>query len=58
MKSYIVNYTETFTGQIEVKAASENEAMQIVKDKLDNKELKPTQSYDVRDTTVDFAYEV
>ena len=33
MKIFMVNYTETFTGQVEIKAESEEEAMKIVSEK-------------------------
>lgn len=58
MKKFLVNYTETYTGQIEVEAKSKDEAMNKVRDKIDCDELDPTKNYDGHDVTVDFAEEV
>lgn len=58
MKTFLVNYTETFTGQVEVYADSESEAMDIVSRQIEADELVPSESYDGDDITVDFAEEV
>ena len=58
MKKFLVTYTEIFTGQIEVKAKSKDEAMNKVRDKINCDELDPTKSYDGHEVTVDFAEEV
>ena len=58
MKTFMVNYTEIFTGQVEVKAESEEEAMEIVKKQIGTDELVPSQRYDGHEITVDFADEV
>ena len=58
MKTFMVNYTETFTGQVQVKAESEEEAMKIVNEQIESDELVPSQRYDGHDVTVDFADEV
>ena len=58
MKTFLVNYTETFTGQVEVYADSEAEAMDIVSRQIESDELVPSERYDGHDVTVDFAEEV
>ena len=58
MKTFLVNYTETFTGQVEVNAESEEEAMKIVNEQIESDELVPSQRYDGHDVTVDFADEI
>ena len=58
MKTFMVKYTETFTGQIAVKAESKEKAMEIVSEKIEADELVPSQRYDGHDVTVDFADEV
>ena len=58
MKTFMVNYTETFTGQIAVKAESKEKAMEIVNEQIESDELVPSQRYDGHDVTVDFADEV
>lgn len=58
MKTFLVNYTETFTGQVEVNAESEEEAMKIVNEQIESDELVPSQRYDGHDVTVDFATEI
>lgn len=54
MKKYLVNYTETFTGQIEVEADNEEMANNIVCEMIDSDELVPTERYDGHEVTVDF----
>ena len=58
MRKFMVNYTEVYTGQIEVEAESEDEAMDKVRDKINCDELDPTKMYDGHEVTVDFAEEV
>jgi len=58
MKTFMVTYTEIFTGQVEVKAESEEDAMEIVKEQIESDELVPSQRYDGHEITVDFADEV
>lgn len=58
MKTFLVNYTETFTGQVEVQAASEAEAMDIIRSQIESDELIPSDRYDGHDVTIDFAEEV
>lgn len=58
MKTFLVNYTETFTGQVEVYADSEAEAMDIVSRQIETDELVPSERYCGHDITVDFAEEV
>ena len=55
---YFVNYTETFTGQVEVEASSKDEAMEIVSTMIESDKLVPSERYDGHDVTVDFATEV
>lgn len=55
---YNVTYTEVFTGQYEVEANSEEEAMQKVSDLIEADELVPSEKYDGHEITVDFAEEV
>ena len=58
MKTFMVNYTETFTGQVEVQANSEEEAMRIVNEQISSDDLIPSERFDGHDITVDFAEEV
>ena len=55
--TYIVTYTETFTGSKEVEANSQEEAMQIVNEMIEQDELVPSESYDGHEITVDYAEE-
>lgn len=57
MKKFLVNYTETFSGQVEVEADNEEMANDIVCAMIDSDELVPTERYDGHDITVDFAME-
>ena len=57
MKKYLVTYTETFTGQIEVEADNKEMANDKVCEMIDSDELDPTKRYDGHDVTVDFAEE-
>ena len=57
MKKYLVNYTEMFTGQIEVEADNEEMANDKVCEMIDSDELVPTERYDGHEITVDFAEE-
>ena len=57
MKKYLVNYTETFTGQIEVEADNEEMANDKVCEMIDSDELVPSERYDGHEITVDFAKE-
>lgn len=56
--TFLVNYTETFTGQVIVSAQSEEDAIKIVRQKIDNEDLVPSESFDGHEVTVDFAKEV
>lgn len=58
MKTFLVTYTETFTGQVEVYADSEAEAMDIVSRQIEADELVPSERCCGHDITVDFAEEV
>ena len=58
MKNYLVTYTEIYTGTIEVKAKSNEEAMELVQDLIEAKQLVPSETYDGHEITVDFAEEV
>lgn len=58
MKNYLVTYTEIYTGTIEVKAKSNEEAMELVQDLIETKQLVPSETYDGHEITVDFAEEV
>lgn len=58
MKNYLVTYTEFYTGTIEVKAKSNEEAMELVQDLIETKQLIPSEIYDGHEITVDFAEEV
>lgn len=58
MKTFLVNYTETFTGQVEVKAESESQAMGMVTDMIECDELVPSERYDGHEITVDYATEI
>lgn len=57
MKKYLINYTEVFTGQIEVEADNEEMANDKVCEMIDSDELVPTERYDGHEITVDFAEE-
>lgn len=57
MKKYLVTYTETFTGQVEVVADNEEMANNKVCEMIDSDELVPTERYTGHDVTVDFAEE-
>ena len=57
MKKYLINYTETFTGQIEVEADNEEMANNKVREMIDSDELIPTDRYDGHEVTVDFVME-
>lgn len=57
MKKYLVNYTEIFTGQIEVEADNEEMAIDKVRKMIESDELVPTERYDGHEITVDFAEE-
>ena len=58
MKKYLVNYTETFTGQIEVEADNEEMANNKVCEMIDSNELVLSELYDGHEVTVNFAKEV
>ena len=58
MKNYLVTYTEIYTGTIEVKAKSNEEAMELVQDLIETKQLIPSEIYDGHEITVDFVEEV
>lgn len=55
--TYRVTYTEVFTGSKEVEANSQEEAMQIVNEMIEQDELIPSESYDGHEITVDYAKE-
>lgn len=55
--TYRVTYTEIFTGSKEVEANSQEEAMQIVNEMIEQDELVPSESYDGHEITVDYAEE-
>ena len=57
MKKYLVNYTETFTGMVEVEADNEEMANNKVCEMIDSDELVPTERYDGHEVTVDFVME-
>lgn len=57
MKKYLVTYTETFTGQIEVEADNTETANNKVCEMIDSDELVPTERYNGHEITVDFAEE-
>lgn len=57
MKKYLVTYTETFTGQIEVEADNAETANDKVCEMIDSDELVPSERYTGHDITVDFAEE-
>lgn len=57
MRKYLINYTEVFTGQIEVEADNEEMANDKVCEMIDSDELVPTERYDGHEITVDFAEE-
>ena len=54
---YIVYYEEIFNGATEVEAASEQEAIQIVKDKIEADKIEPTKNYDSHEVSVNWAEE-
>ena len=58
MKNYLVTYTEIYTGTVEVKAKTKEEAMELVQDLIEKKQLIPSEIYDGHEITVDFAEEV
>lgn len=58
MKKYLVTYTEIYTGTIEVNAKTKEEAMELVQDLIETKQLVPSETYDGHEITVDFAEEV
>ena len=58
MKNYLVTYTEIYTGTVEVKAKTKEEAMELVQDLIETKQLIPSEIYDGHEITVDFAEEV
>lgn len=58
MKKYLVTYTEIYTGTIEVNAKTNEEAMELVQDLIETKQLVPSETYDGHEITVDFAEEV
>lgn len=58
MKTFMVTYTETFTGQVEVQANSEVEAINLVNEQISSDQLVPTERYDGHDITIDYAEEV
>ena len=58
MKNYLVTYTEIYTGTVEVKAKTNEEAMELVQDLIETKQLIPSEIYDGHVITVDFAEEV
>lgn len=58
MKKYLVTYTEIYTGTIEVRAKTNEEAMELVQDLIETKQLVPSETYDGHEITVDFAEEV
>ena len=41
MKNYLVTYTEIYTGTIEVSAKTNEEAMELVEDLIETKQLVP-----------------
>ena len=58
MKTFMVNYTEIFTGQVEVHANSEEEAMDVIRGQIETDDLVPSERFDGHEITVDFAEEV
>ena len=58
MKNYLVTYTEIYTGTVEVKAKTNEEAMELVQDLIEKKQLITSELYDGHENTVDFAEEV
>lgn len=58
MKKFLVNYTEIFTGQIEVEADNTEMANNKICEMIDSDELVPTERYDNHEVTVDFAKEI
>ena len=57
MKNYLVTYTEIYTGTVEVKAKTNEEAMELVQDLIETKQLIPSEIYDGHEITVDFEEE-
>lgn len=55
---YLINYTETFTGQIEIEADSKEQANDIVCRRIDNETLIPSQVYDSHEITIGFAEQI
>lgn len=51
---YLVNYTETYTGQIEIEAESKEQANDIVCKMIDCEKLIPSETYDGHEITIDF----
>ena len=58
MKNYLVTYTEIYTGTIEDKEKTNEEAMELVEELIEKKQLIPSEIYDGHEITVDFAEEV
>lgn len=58
MKNYLVTYTEIYTGTIEVSAKTNEEAMELVQELIEKKQLIQSETYDGHEITVDFAEEV
>ena len=58
MKNYLVTYTEIYTGTVEVKAKTNEGAMELVEELIEKKQLIPSEIYDGHEITVDFAEEV
>ena len=58
MKNYLVTYTEIYTGTIEVSAKANEEAIELVEELIEKKQLVPSELYDGHEITVDFAEEV
>ena len=58
MKNYLVTYTEIYTGTIEVSAKANEEAIELVEELIEKKQLIPSELYDGHEITVDFAEEV
>lgn len=55
MKKYLVTYTETFSGQIEVEADNEEMANDKICEMIDSDKLIPTKNYKNHNVTVSFA---
>lgn len=54
MKTFLVNYTELFSGQIEVEADNEEMANDKVIEMIDSKKLVPTEQHGEHEVTIDF----